>query len=323
MMYKKIPWEDIKTPSEDISVRQIENSGKLPLYWGKDAFGHCIYMIEFPTDLSDFYKKNNVSIHGIKIDLRVLRTTGNQGLILMLEKHIDQDLFFSLCETLTQTLSEVSDPLVGLAVVLSQIKRWKAFLAGKKGRLLSAEEVRGLFGELQFLQQMLDEMDIEQNALEAWQGPEMSHQDFIFSDIAVEVKSLSGRERNTVKISSEDQLESLNSSLFLKVFRLIDMPESKASMSLNELVKSIEETLTEAEAIDMFDTKLAKAGYVQMFPYDKPKFVVAEEQTYRVEGDFPRIVRSELNAGLTRIGYEIKLESVQDYLCSDKDLWGK
>tara|TARA_B100000745_G_C19936693_1_gene315611 strand:+ start:52 stop:591 length:540 start_codon:yes stop_codon:yes gene_type:complete len=178
-----------------------------------------------------------VSIHGIKIDYRLLSTTGNQGLILVLEKHVDQDLFYSLCETLIHELSEVSDPLVGLSVALSQIKRWKAFMAGKKGRVLSAEEVRGLFSELKFLQQMLGEMNTELDALEAWQGPETSHQDFIFSDTAVEVKSLSGRERNAVKISSEDQLESLSSSLFLKVFRLVDMPESKASISLNELVK--------------------------------------------------------------------------------------
>ena len=320
---KRLPWDTIKTPANDISVRQIECDSRLPLYWGKDSLGRCTFMTEFSSDVSDYYNKNYVSVHGIKIDLRIFKTTGNQGLIFVLEKHVDQDLFYSLCETLIEELSKISDPLVGLSVILSQIKRWKAFLAGKKGRVLSAEEVRGLFSELKFLQQMLDQMDNELDALDAWQGPEASHQDFIFSDTAVEVKSLSGRERNTVKISSEDQLESLSSSLFLKVFRLIDMPESKASISLNELVKTVEETLTEAEAIDMFDTKLAKVGYVKMLNYDKPKFVIAEEQTYRVEGEFPKIVRSELSEGLIRVGYEIKLESIRGFLCEDKHVWGK
>ena len=323
MMNKFKPWDDIKVPSEDLSVRLIRESKHLPLYWGKDSDGHCIFIYEMSEDGAEIFKKNMVSIHGIKIDYRLLSTTGNQGLILVLEKHVDQDLFYSLCETLIYKLSEVSDPLIGLSVALSQIKRWKAFMAGKKGQLLSAEEVRGLFSELKFLQQMLGEMNTELDALEAWQGPETSHQDFIFSDTTVEVKSLSGRERNAVKISSEDQLESLSSSLFLKVFRLVDMPESKASISLNELVNAVEGMLTEAEAIEMFDTKLAKAGYVQMLAYDKPKFIAAEEKTYRVESDFPKIVRSELNTGLTRVGYEIKLESVRDFLCADKDVWGK
>lgn len=322
-MSKTNPWNDIKTPTEDLSVRQIKISKHLPLYWGKDSGGHCIFIYEMSEDGAEIFQKNMVSIHGITIDYRLLSTTGNQGLILVLEKHVDQDLFYSLCETLIHELSEVSDPLVGLSVALSQIKRWKAFMAGKKGRVLSAEEVRGLFSELKFLEQMLGEMNDELDALDAWQGPEASHQDFIFSDTAVEVKSLSGRERNAVKISSEDQLESLSNTLFLKVFRLVDMSESKASISLNELVNVVKEMLTEAEAIEMFDTKLAKAGYVQMLAYDKPKFIVAEEQTYCVESEFPKIVRSELNPGITRVGYEIKLESVQDFLCADKDVWGK
>lgn len=322
-MSKENPWNDIKTPAEDLSVRQIKFSKHLPLYWGKDSSGHCVFIYEMSEDGAEIFQKNTVSIHGLKIDYSLLSTTGNQGLILVLEKHVDQDLFYSLCDTLIHELSEVSDPLVGLSVALSQIKRWKAFMAGKKGRVLSAEEVMGLFSELKFLQQMLGEMKTGLDALEAWQGPETSHQDFIFSDTAVEVKSLSGRERNAVKISSEDQLESLSSNLFLKVFRLVDMPESKASISLNELVNAVEGMLTEAEAIEMFDTKLAKAGYVQMHAYDKPKFIVAEEQTYRVESEFPRIVRSELHTGLTRVGYEIKLESIRDFLCADKDVWGK
>ncbi|WP_158020634.1 PD-(D/E)XK motif protein [Salinivibrio sharmensis] len=317
------PWDDIKTPIRDLSVRQVRSSKYLPLYWGKDSIGHCVFIYEMTEDGAEIFQKNMVSIHGIKIEYRLLSTTGNQGLILVLEKHVDQDLFYSFCETLIHELSEVSDPLVGLSIALSQIKRWKAFMAGKKGQVLSAEEVRGLFGELNFLLQMLREMNNELDALEAWQGPETSHQDFIFSDTAVEVKSLSGRERNAVKISSEDQLESLSSSLFLKVFRLVDMPESKASTSLNELVNAVEETLTEAEAIEMFDTKLAKAGYVKMLAYDKPKFIVIEEQTYHVDREFPKIVRSELHTGLTRVGYEIKLESVRDFLCADKDVWGR
>ena len=57
----------------------------------------------------------------------------------------------------------------------------------------------------------------EKAAMEAWCGPDGAHQDFIFGNTAVEVKSLSGRERSTVRISSEDQLESLCDDLFLVV----------------------------------------------------------------------------------------------------------
>lgn len=55
---------------------------------------------------------------------------------------------------------------------------------------------------------MIDRQPSSAVAVEAWLGPEKSHQDFIFGNTAVEIKSLSGTERSTVRISSEDQLKS-------------------------------------------------------------------------------------------------------------------
>jgi len=322
-MNKKNPWSEIQAPKNDLSVRQIKESERLPLYWGKDHVGHCVFVIELEGDHAEIFNKHTVSVHGIKTDLRLLNTTGNQGLVLTLEKHLDQDLFFSLCETLVSALSEVSDSAVGLSVALSQIKRWKAFMAGKKGRVLSAEEVRGLFSELTFFKTMLENGFSEKNACEAWQGPETSHQDFIFSNTAVEIKSLSGRERNTVRISSEDQLEGLNETLFLKIFRLIDMPDSDKAMSLNDIIKKLEHSMQDSEAIEDFSEKLAKAGYVELRLYDKPKFLIAEEKCYLVGEKFPRLIRSQLPDGVLKIGYEIRLETIESFECDGREVWGK
>ena len=77
------------------------------------------------------------------------------------------------------------------------------------------------------------------DAVEAWLGPERSHQDFIFGNTAVEVKSLSGAERSSVRISSEDQLESLNDALFLRVYRLSSLADAAGARSLNEIVTAV------------------------------------------------------------------------------------
>jgi len=323
LMSKSTPWDDIKEPKNDLNVRKIKGSKNLSLYWGKDNSGHCVFVVELEGDHVEIFNKNLVSVHGIKTDLRPIGTTGNQGLVIILEKHVDQDLFFSLCETLVSALSDVSDSAVGLSVALSQLKRWKAFMAGKRGRILSSEEIRGLFSELKFFQNMQDEGFSEKDACDAWQGPEASHQDFIFSNTAVEIKSLSGRERSTVRISSEDQLEGVNDNLFLKIYRLIDMPDSDKSLSLNDLVKQVEGDLLEADAIEIFSEKLAKAGYVELRAYDTPKFLVAENPPYRVEDEFPRLIRSELPGGVLKLDYEIKLETIERFKCNNKEIWGK
>ena len=320
-MSKHTPWDDIKTPQSDLTVRPIKGPRYLTLYWGKDVSGHCIFVLELEGDHAEIYRKNSVSVHGIKTDLKHINTTGNQGLVVTLEKHVDQDLFLSLCETLVLSLEDVADPVVGLSVTLSQIKRWKAFMAGRKAKVLTAEEVRGLFSELLFLQNMLSQGFSENDALESWQGPETSHQDFIYANNAVEIKSLSGKERNTVRISSEDQLEGVNDNLFLRIYRLVDMPESDKSRSLNAMVREMENQIQDSDALEKLSVKLAKAGYVELREYDTPEFIVAEENTYRVSDEFPRLIRSEIPEGIVRVGYEIQLEAVRPFLCAADRVW--
>ena len=57
-MSKTNPWNDIKTPSEDLSVRQIKISKHLPLYWGKDSSGHCVFIYEMSKDGAEIFHKN-------------------------------------------------------------------------------------------------------------------------------------------------------------------------------------------------------------------------------------------------------------------------
>jgi hypothetical protein len=322
-MSKNTPWEDIQTPNKDFNVRKISGTCGLPLYWGKDNTGHCLFILELNGDHTENFRQNFISVHGIKIDLRLIESSKSQGLVIALEKHVDQDLFFSLCETLIGALQQTSDSKVALSVAFSQIKRWKAFLAGRKTKLLTSEEVRGLFGELTFIQYLLHKGFSERYSIESWQGPEDSHQDFIFGNAAVEIKCLSGRERSTVRVSSEDQLESLSDNLFLKIFRIIEMPSPEKAKSLNQLVKEIENGFTDAESLEAFSHKIAKAGYVELREYDNPKFMIIAEKTYHVTEDFPCLIRSALPKGIVRVGYEIELEFLKSFECSSKDIWGE
>ena len=322
-MSKNTPWAEINTPSFDLNVRRVGYNGTLPLYWGKDVEGQCVFVIELTGDHPDVFEKNLVLVHGIKTDLRFLNTSDHStlGLIIKLEKHVDQDLFFSLCNSLIEALAEVSDSTAGVAVTLSHIKRWKSFMAGRKANVLTAEEVRGLFSELVFLKDMVSNGISAKTALNAWQGPEDSHHDFTYSNIAVEIKSLSGKERNSVIISSEDQLEMLHENLYLKTYRLVETEGINASMSLNDLVKHTECLMNEAEDYEKLSSKLAKAGYIELRLYDTPRFTVAGERAYRVENGFPRLVRSQLPDGVARVRYEIELEKISSFVCENEMLW--
>lgn len=320
-MSNESPWSEIKTPEQDYYVRKVPNIEGMPMYWGKDNIGQCLFIVVLSGDQTELFRSQQVTIHGIKSDLRLVGSVQSQCLVISLEEHIDQDLFSAMCETIISALLEISDSAKGLSIALSQIRRWKAFMAGQKRTILSPQEVRGLFAELTFFRQLNSHNYSNLETVRAWEGPESTHQDFIFSNTAVEIKSLSGRERNSIHISSEDQLESLNAKLFLKIFRLIDMPDSERAHSLNDLIHTIESELKNNEALECFYDKLAKVGYVELRDYDNPKFIIAEERLYRAQDDFPKLVRSKLPDGIKKTSYEIELEKIIEFQLSNSALW--
>lgn len=315
------PWDDIAVPGTDFNVRQVAGETAVPCFWGRDASGACLFIVELQGDHTAPYRKNAVTVNGIDIDLRA----GNQGqqrLVLALERQVDRDLFEGLCRTLASSLTHASDSASSLAVSLAHVRRWKTFLAGRSQHL-SAEEVRGLFAEITFLLELIDRQMSSNAAVEAWLGPKRSHQDFIFGNTAVEIKSLSGTERSTVRISSEDQLESLNDALFLRIYRLSNLADAAGTCSLNEIITAVHARLGEADAVEAFDRKLIAHGYAPLPDYDQPRFVVSDVRSYRVSDGFPRLMRSQLPIGIASVAYDIRLETIAPYECDGAAVFGE
>jgi hypothetical protein len=50
---------------------------------------------------------------------------------------------------------------------------------------------------------------------------------------------------------------------------------------------------------------------------------VSEVSTYRVEDDFPRLMRSQLPAGIAKVTYDIKLEAIAPYECDASAAFGE
>lgn len=322
MTSSRAPWDEMETPGSGYTVRYVTALGDVSLCWGKDVQGQCLFIVQFEGDHAEQFRKSSTTVHGIEVDLRQLPEPGKQGLILTLEKHVDRDLFHGLCQTLIENLDGVSDPASALGIALNHIKRWKAFLAGKQTRVLSAEEVRGLFAELTFLRLLNEKYLSDAQAVEAWCGPDRIHQDFMFGNTAVEVKSISGRDRSIVRVSSEDQLETVSENLFLAVYHLSEVTNNMPAKSLNELVAVAGHELTDAGAIEDYWRKLAAYGYVEMREYDNPNFCLNGSNVYRVTDDFPRLVRSELRDGVVDVKYGLQLEKIAPFECEQNEIWG-
>ncbi len=321
-MTDTLNWHEITCPNDDYTVRKVPQQCKLPVYIGKNHHGHCLFIIELEGDHSAFFNKKKASVHGITVDLRQYGKA--QRFVLSLQRLIDKDIFESLCLSLINSICRISDSSVALANSIEHLNRWKAFLAGKKARKLSPEEIRGLFAELHFLGGLVENYGVcEDEAVESWEGPQGLHQDFVMGNTAIEVKSLSGKERGTVRISSEDQLEGLVDNVYLKIFRLATAEEVPSALSLNDKVRKIETLIKSPDALEAFTNKLALFGYVPVDEYDTPKFLVADENTYTVNSEFPKIVRSKLPVGVMKVRYELELHRIERFLTDNTiDLGG-
>lgn len=320
-MPESSPWDDIAVPEADFNVRQVAVGTAMPCFWGRDADGACLFIVELYGNHAAQYRKNAVTVNGISVDLRA-GDQGQQHLVLTLERQVDRDLFEGLCRTLASSLEHATDSANALAVSLAHIHRWKTFLSGRSQHL-SVEEVRGLFAEIVFLTELIDRHMLSRAAIEAWLGPERSHQDFIFGNTAVEVKSLSGAERSSIRVSSEDQLESLNDTLFLRLYRLSSLVNAAGAQSLNEIVSALQARLSDGDSVEAFDRKLVAHGYAPLPYYDEPSFVVSEIRSYRVADGFPRLMRSQLPAGVFNVAYDIKLETIVHYECDGDAIFGE
>src|SRR3546814_4439353 len=74
-MPESSPWDDIAVPGADFNVRQVAVGTAVPCFWGRDAGGACLFIVELHGDHAAQYRKNAVTVNGIDVDLRA----GDQG----------------------------------------------------------------------------------------------------------------------------------------------------------------------------------------------------------------------------------------------------
>ncbi len=308
-MTSPLPWSLINPPTHDLNVLLVDGVEAVRAYWARDAQGRRLFVIRLEGDHRRAFVAGRVPVRGLDTDLWDDSDPGCQRLVLALSIDADVELFHVLCVHLASDLGQARTSEQALSTVLQHLRRWKTFFANPSGARLSSEQIRGLIAELWFLEALAGSSWGGLAAVRAWLGPDRVQQDFVFGDRAVEVKSISAADPGTVRISSENQLETVGSRLFLLTIRL---DEDAAGRSLNHIVASTRDALPGA-AVEEFDNKVASAGYQPLPDYDTPTFLVAAPQAYLVGPGFPRLVRSELAAGVCRVSYQLLLEHLSGF----------
>ena len=229
--------------------------------------------------------------------------------------------FSYLCENVIQSILEKETIVDAVKTFGDTLLRWKNLFERSHGAGLSKEEQQGMYGELRFLKKSLNSgyssyYDIVQNYV----GTNKALRDFQGKDWAVEVKTTSTNNPQSLTINGERQLDdSMIDTLYL--YHCSVEVSKQTGETLPELVKSIREILkVDVAAQYLFNAKLFEGGYFdnQEHFYSNRYYQIRKDCFFQVKDNFPRIRECELREGVGNVKYSISIPSFELYGVSEQ-----
>ncbi|NOK57936.1 MAG: hypothetical protein GFH27_549287n240 [Chloroflexi bacterium AL-W] len=318
------PWADIPfAVTGQFSRRRVNTEANFALFWFRDDAGRPGLLIEISRLISqDSLQEAKINIRDIAVDVIEVAQESIRALIIKLEDTQNQDVFLKLCLDLIEHVKASEQNQDTFHAICKRLKKWQSLLSGKARNLLSANEVQGLYAELYFLTEILEsDRSRESTVIQGWKGPQKTQHDFIWDDMAIEIKSIAGDQRGKVRITSEDQLDTHLERLYLRVYFLSEVHDG--GESLNAIVKRIINQLTYRENRELFELKLESARYIDIPDYDLPMFWVKDCRTYLVLDDFPCITRKTLPEGIEAVAYDLVLAGIDRFRISGMEVMEK
>lgn len=242
------------------------------------------------------------------LEVLAVQISGHAHLGVALREPRFGDVFSALAEDLARRVEqEGGEPALAVAVLIGQLARWQKFLAASASGL-EAEAQRGLWAELHCLQTLLLPL-VGAAAVIAWKGPEGAHQDFQFASARVEVKTTMGTQPQSVRITSERQLDDTHGPpLFLHVLALEAQAEGADTLPARVAALRLALTST-SSASEQFEDLLLAAGYLDRDAprYANPGYAVRRADSFRVAPGFPRIIEAQIATGVGYVAYDLDL----------------
>lgn len=311
-------WTGLKPESKGSFKSLRISSDCIPdLYIGVDHANVRCLILKLPTSHSlDFQSiiKQNLSIE-------LFRET--HWIILKLTNVVYSDLFNDLILSLYNKIEKLGSVKEYTTIFIETFYKWSEFFEDNSTNRLSEETIFGIFGELQFLKDVIEQKNTAfiNDLLLSWRGPYDTGHDFIFLDQNVEVKT---KEQSNVdiRISSEYQLEAEpNKPLTLAVINVL---KNNNGISLHDIVMSIRQLIIERLGDFTIVLKgLAQKGLtlVNLSEYDNYRFTSVNIVSYDCTHEhFPKIINSQLSDFISSVKYNIRVNALDTFITGRREL---
>ena len=241
-------------------------------------------------------------------------------LVLTNPRH--QDIFTTLVQDIVDSLALVSEERAAVSEFITLLKRWQTFLEKNNPEGLSEIAQQGLYGELWFLRQIVFPNLESVKGLRCWTGPKATQQDFQFSGCAVEVKTTSTKQHQTLSIASERQLDDTGIGTIVLLHISLDLRQEQGE-TLPEIVASARSIVAnDAIAKDELENLLFEVGYLDIHAtrYEKTGYIIREHNYFKVGTGFPRIIESDLRNGIGDVRYTISVAECKRFSIAELEV---
>lgn len=308
-------WINLALEAEAITSRKkvVFKNGMICYVGRVGASNAKMFQIEIQNKIP-IHKNYLKRFHGVEI--RVLESSKEKKDITIILSDNDLiDLFIVFLEDLINEIESVSSEAEIPAIINKKVNYWSRLFARINGELLPKERQRGLYGELTFLQSLLNSSTDYTKSLVSWTGPEGSNQDFSNQKCATEIKT-SKATKPSVNISSELQLDwKVFDRLFLLVFHIDEI--SNGLNTLKKLIGNIKsKLLNQGDLLQMFEEKLDRVGisFGEEENYNETGFVVRTQKAYEVKEGFPVLTNEIINnSAIHNVQYQIDITACEPF----------
>ena len=288
-----------------LSYKRINSDHPMNIYIGYNEKGNQSLAI-ISTKCNVDYESTKL----INVELKV-RNDGDYVLSFNLLDDSFSDIFYQFVSDIIDKSYNLKD-YSPIAFVIERWKKWINMFKNPRNVFLSENEVRGLLGELIYLEKyMFNKYGIDKS-LESWIGSSLSHKDFEINDTWYELKTI--RENAlTVTISSMEQLDS-NEKGELVLVKLEPSNESiNEPIKLNDYIQRIESYFLNDHQLNVFKEKLDERKYFYTLEYDKYVYSIKSIDHYEVNEEFPRFKVSDLPNSIARVSYDLYIKEIENF----------
>lgn len=293
-----------------IAVRHPDNARMLTLTVGADTAAEVLRRIrELPRT------------RGLEMQFARLNHHSGQFCVVLTDPSL-REVFNPLATDIAATVDAEPSAARAVLAAVARFEHWRQMLQSLADSGLSDDSRRGLFGELSMLRDHLLPALHGTDAVRSWAGPTGAHQDFQFPHAAIEVKTSTGKEPQTLVVTSERELDDTGTGYLILAHLSLDERRGGSGESLNAIVDSVLELISDVAAREFLSDMLVRTGYMQQQRdlYDEPRYTIRSRKFWHVAGDFPRITEADLRPGVGDCKYRVSTVGLDQYALAAQDV---